>query len=93
MDNLVLLCRRHHRLAHEGGFGVSMGAESTVRFSYPDGRPLPFHRDGRFREDVVDIRHVNRRNGLSLGPETLPPRWHGERMDEDLALPAMQSLE
>ena len=22
MDNLVLLCRRHHRLVHEEGFGV-----------------------------------------------------------------------
>ena len=26
MENLVLLCRHHHRLIHEGGFGVEMRA-------------------------------------------------------------------
>jgi hypothetical protein len=37
MDNLVLLCRRHHRLVHEGGFGVHHGAGSEIWFSYPGG--------------------------------------------------------
>lgn len=33
LDNLVLLCRRHHSLVHEGGFGVGEGPI----FTRPDG--------------------------------------------------------
>lgn len=93
LDNLVLLCRRHHRLVHEGGFGVRMGEDGAVQFSYPDGRRLPSNSDGRFRGNVVQMRSLNERTGLALGAATLPPLWRGERMDADLAQLAMQSLE
>ena len=35
------LCRRHHRLVHEGGFSVSRDRDGDVTFVRPDGRPLP----------------------------------------------------
>jgi Domain of unknown function (DUF222)/HNH endonuclease len=41
MDNLVLLCRRHHRLVHEGGYLVERLAAGKLRFRYPWGEPLP----------------------------------------------------
>ena len=93
MSNLVLLCRRHHRLVHEGGFGVRMRPDGTPAFSYPDGRPLAAAPDGRFRGNADAIRVANRSRGLDIAPDTLPPLWHGERMDADLANLAMQSLE
>lgn len=37
--NLVLLCRHHHRLLHEGGFTLS-GRPGRLLFRRPDGRPL-----------------------------------------------------
>ena len=40
LDNLVLLCRRHHRLVHEGGFTLERQADGTVAFFYKDGAPL-----------------------------------------------------
>jgi hypothetical protein len=40
LDNLVLLCRRHHRLVHEGGLGLQRATDGTVSFYRPDGRPL-----------------------------------------------------
>ena len=48
LDNLVLLCRHHHRLVHEGGYSVSLsvtvaGAFATPRepsFRPPPPRPL-----------------------------------------------------
>ena len=40
LSNLVLLCRRHHRLLHEGGFSVRMNGEGAVQFRHPRGRPL-----------------------------------------------------
>jgi hypothetical protein len=35
---LILVCRRHHRLLHEGGFGIERTAEGDVVFRRPDGR-------------------------------------------------------
>jgi Domain of unknown function (DUF222)/HNH endonuclease len=37
LGNLVLLCRRHHRLVHEGGWHV----DRRLRFYYPWGEPFP----------------------------------------------------
>ncbi len=40
LKNLVLLCRRHHRLVHEGGFGVEPGGTGDVTFVRPNGQRL-----------------------------------------------------
>lgn len=40
LANLVLLCRRHHRLVHDAGFRVTMDGR-TPGFRRPDGTPLP----------------------------------------------------
>jgi hypothetical protein len=38
LDNLVVLCRHHHRLVHEGGFSVRRTAIGELEFRRPDGR-------------------------------------------------------
>jgi hypothetical protein len=43
LDNLVLLCRHHHRLVHEGGFGVKRSADGVLRFTRPDGHAIVEH--------------------------------------------------
>ncbi len=43
IDNLVLLCRHHHRLVHEGGFGVDRAANGQIRFSRPNGLTIEEH--------------------------------------------------
>ncbi len=45
LDNLVLLCRPHHRLMHEGGFTLRMEEASPV-FARPDSSPLEQVRAG-----------------------------------------------
>lgn len=40
LDNLVTLCSQHHRLVHEGGYGVR-AKEGEIRFTRPDGRVIP----------------------------------------------------
>ena len=40
LDNLLLLCRRHHRLVHEGGIGIERDTSDAVTFLSPDGRPI-----------------------------------------------------
>ena len=39
-DNLVLLCRRHHRAVHEGGFEVRQHRDGTTTFLRPNGTVL-----------------------------------------------------
>jgi hypothetical protein len=40
LDNLVLLCRRHHRSVHEGSIDVRVRANGSVAFIRPDGSVL-----------------------------------------------------
>jgi hypothetical protein len=40
LDNLVLLCRKHHRSLHEEGFRIEAGPDGELRFLRPDGRPV-----------------------------------------------------
>jgi len=41
LDNLVLLCRRHHRFVHEGGYSVIELADGSVAFRDQWGGPIP----------------------------------------------------
>jgi hypothetical protein len=51
-DNMTLLCTHHHRLLHEGGFGIVREEGGTLRFVTADGRTIP--RNGYRLEDFVD---------------------------------------
>jgi hypothetical protein len=86
MDNLVLLCRRHHRLVHEGGFEVATNQNGEIEFTRPGGKIIPRSPEPRSRGNVIHIQRANRRNGLNITPKTAVPRWHGEKMDHQLAV-------
>ena len=101
MDNLVLLCRTHHRLVHEAGYGVENVAGRGVVFTMPDGKVIPRAGDRRSRGkevrpgypgreaglgDVFAIMVGNHKKGLEITPETSIPRWGGERMDNETAV-------
>jgi predicted restriction endonuclease len=89
MDNLVLLCRNHHRLVHEGGFGVQAGYSGAISFTLPGGKVIPPGPDTRFRGNVVAITAANRQNGLGITAKTPVPAWYGERMDKQMAVEAL----
>src|SRR5262249_11654268 len=40
LDNLLLLCTTHHKLVHEGGFGIQRDRDGQYCFVRPDGRLL-----------------------------------------------------
>ncbi len=44
LDNLVSLCRRHHRMVHERGWEICLEADGTVTVREPPGRPAPVRR-------------------------------------------------
>jgi hypothetical protein len=52
VDNLVLLCSYHHRLLHEGGYGIRRDYQGEQYFVRADGRAIP--RCGYSPDDCVD---------------------------------------
>jgi len=41
LSNLVSLCGFHHKLVHEGGFGITTTDDGLFVFTRPDGRRIP----------------------------------------------------
>ena len=88
LDNLILLCRRHHRAVHEEGFRVTMDAAGDVRFAHPDGRPLVEAPPapawaGPALQPTDDALAAA---GIEIGTDTATPSWGGERLDLDWAM-------
>ena len=71
LENLVLLCRVHHRAVHEDGFRVERRRDGEIVFFSPEGWPLG---KGLPRVDIepgdpaVELIRQNRRRGIR-------PRW------------------
>ena len=80
LDNLVLLCRRHHRFMHEYGFQITRDS-GKLQFASPDGRRVV---------DAPKVRAVERGSeqlvadhaaaGIAIDDRTLRS-WAGDRMD------------
>lgn len=79
LDNLVLLCRRHHRLLHEGGFTLRHQPDGAVAFFYADGFPLhvapPQPRFDLANPLAPTVERLAA-SGITIGPRTLPT-WDG----------------
>ena len=86
LNNLLLLCRHHHRLVHEGGYGLALNATGEPVFSTPKGTPIPHGPDTRFRGNVFALTSANRRERVEIDARTVVPYWCGERMDDSMAV-------
>jgi hypothetical protein len=80
LDNLVLLCRHHHRLVHEEGFRVGMDERREPAFATPSGLPLPAvpRYDVRGRLEVLLA--ANRTRGVA--PDFRTGRTEWPRLDD-----------
>jgi hypothetical protein len=85
MDNLVQLCRRHHRLVHEEGYLIKTAPHGAIAFTLPDGRELKNNHHGRFRGNVIKVKRWNRENGLEIDHHTAVPQLDGW-LDYDIAV-------
>jgi len=83
LSNLLLVCRFHHRLVHEGGFSVEHAGEGRFRFRRPDGKLL---------EETIPRKRIegdaeawlferNRAHGLVIDHRTGVTKWDGWPMD------------
>ncbi|WP_419947695.1 DUF222 domain-containing protein [Candidatus Palauibacter sp.] len=95
LDNLILLCRFHHKTVHEGGWRVEMGqagagaAPGAARFRDPTGRAVPAVPPAN--EDVkaprtadAGLGNWHRQEGID--PWTATSLWMGDPLDLDWAL-------
>lgn len=85
LDNLVLLCRRHHRLLHEEGYSVVRSDDGSVRFLRPDGRVIA-DAPAVPRSHPGQIVTSNRARGIDPGADAGRARYRGDRLDLDLAV-------
>ncbi len=101
LSNLVLLCSFHHRLVHEGGFGLHARDDCAERdrlvFTRPDGSRV--EPNGRLPvraapvtagQTELPLFELNRRAGLAIDAETSRSEWLGERFDYGTAVEIMQ---
>ena len=91
LDNLVLLCRHHHHLVHEGGFTCAKTKDGEVLFQDQRQEPLPeWSILPAIGDD--DINEWLDRTFFEDGtePEAYNAQWYaGERMDWNLAVSAL----
>jgi hypothetical protein len=92
LDNLVLLCRHHHHLVHEGGFACSKDENGTITFK--DHREQPLNQSpglsGVAANDDIQQWIDREFFEADIDSETCSARWHaGERMDWQAAVSAL----
>ena len=86
LDNLILLCRRHHRLVHEGGYAVEPAADGALRFRDPWGAAIP----DTPRPPPGRVEGLRDFNGPWIGAKTYRA-GPGDKMDLGLAVDALLS--
>jgi hypothetical protein len=79
IDNLVLLCARHHKLIHDHGYYIRKEGD-VLTFHQPDRRPVPTTAPST----SGDAGAITTDPGIDR--DTLTPYWTGERLDLDAAL-------
>jgi hypothetical protein len=86
LSNLIELCRFHHRLLHEGSFGLAATLDGLLVFSRPDGSRLdaiPAPPDiGYPGGQSLKLQQAE----LPIDHRTCTTRWDGSPMDYGLAI-------
>jgi len=89
LDNLVLLCRHHHHLVHEGGFVCEKSADGKIRFRDQRDELLApsAMMPGVAANDDVQQWMDREFFEANIDSETCTAKWYaGERMDWDMAV-------
>ncbi len=91
LDNLVLLCRHHHHLVHEGGFDCSRSKDGEIYFQDQEERGLesyPTPKDTTLEESLAWM--YRKFEDKDVTAETPAAKWYaGEQMDMEYAVSLM----
>ncbi|HUF50787.1 MAG TPA: HNH endonuclease [Longimicrobiales bacterium] len=89
MDNLLLLCRRHHRLLHEGGCRVAITQDRRLRFIDRHHRVIP--EVPALPDLALDIETLNAAAHVSADRDAISGNWSGQYLDVDFALRTLRT--
>ncbi len=93
LDNLVQLCRFHHTLVHDGGFGCEKNNDGKIVFRNPIGHKIDA--SGHALPQLTDDIATNAKERLEdrrIHSQTCVTQWRGEQMDRDLAVSHLWAL-
>ena len=96
LDNLVQLCRQHHRLVHEGGFTCERGRSGEIEFRDDRERPLPHWSDLPRRNSGNEaVSHLHERfDHLDIEADSCVPDWYaGDTCDWHMAVDGLLACE
>jgi hypothetical protein len=94
IDNLIQLCRRHHRAVHEEGFTVELFADGEARFRRPDGwvieeAPALPPLSGK---TVAVLKRRLARQSIQVDAAASLPTWEGGPVDYNHAIQHLRGL-
>ena len=81
LENLVSLCKAHHRLVHKRGYLISAGPGGSFSFWTPDGTPVPSCPTLPGPRGEIAACH-----DADITPGTIIPAWYGDRLDLGYAI-------
>ena len=81
LDNLLLLCERHHVAHHDGAFQIHALGAGTFRFVTAEGRDL----STPVRAVSGDARPLED-DDPNIAPDAATTRWDGQRLDRHYAI-------
>ena len=99
LDNLVLLCRRHHRWLHEGGYSISLDQEGAISFLDSEGleipdapaAPVPPEVPASPEAAIALMTDLMDEQAVEVNPLAGLPEWDGRRLDLAWALDVLMN--
>jgi hypothetical protein len=86
MNNLVLLCSRHHNLVHQLEIRMTLHADRSLSVQMPDGTPMPHRPQLPYRPAAeLDPERI-------IGPETTPAPLVADRLSLEYAVSVLVHL-
>jgi hypothetical protein len=82
LDNLILLCERHHVALHDGDYRIRKLGKGAFRFETPDGVDLEHPIAAVPPSDLPSIETEH----SDLDPKAATTKWDGQRMQRDYAI-------
>ncbi|MCH7741904.1 MAG: HNH endonuclease [Proteobacteria bacterium] len=91
LDNLITLCRYHHRLLHKGSYRIERHADSCFQFINSKGQVIQPSYFPQFPglSEAADIEADHQPLGLDLNLNTAASRWEGDDLDVHFAVDLM----
>ncbi len=82
LDNLILICERHHVALHDGAFRIRKLGRGRFHFETPDGVDLAHPIAGPAPDEMASLETEHPR----LDPDAATTKWDGQRLQRDYAI-------